>query len=634
MGHFDFKRSRYSKIGGRKYSSPYEIYSRLNRATFNSQKRSLRDTTIAPKQNRIGEGMFRPPAVCRSLFPVESFPDDEDPAMRERDVIDLTSDSQVLDGRNCSRDAGCLDTNGRQQTSFPQPLDNGYQGTDAGVYSDPPAYSVANAIDEDVYFAEEQLQQAYQQHEDQRRHTLFIPGLGLDNNTPRISRPQRERPDRNRQRIRHHSVQASKAASRLEQSISKIKIVGEALSRFLAQNPEHPRAREEAEDYEILKEKVDGGEYLSSAEFKRIYAILKNISNREGKIKLDAEKRLRRAASSRQNEHATESTSVASSSPTMSPNGANLVSPVRKSTGGKGVGVIPRSAPTEKPRSGGRNHPQDVKGKFEEEIEMDEDGEVSETGRGSDGEENDNSEDEESEEEVDDRDGETKDGFEGQELWKYFVFRTTFGQTQDEEESECIGDWFNKAKAEARLRKEVVRIQRTASLQENSRIELRTIIEDDGFQSQTIEFASGRSIVLHVDKQMVDADTLSTRDRNNLSTLPYKVYSIMELIIDHSDTGNPIKSTALKECFVRKSQAHEEARRCLLAHLTGEADGDQAYDILQVSTLETEMRQYLQELEDGERLFDKKVTVPAGGGGKEKCVIVRVVEQFLRGPRN
>ncbi|KAK2799185.1 hypothetical protein FQN50_008574 [Emmonsiellopsis sp. PD_5] len=578
--------------------------------------------------------MFRPPGIIRSLFPVESSPDDEGPAMRDRDVIDLTDD-QMLGGQNYTKRTGSLGTAGIQQTSFPRSLDNSYQDTTASVYSDPPAYSVSNAIDENVYFAEEQLQQAYQQHEDQRRHTLFMPGLGLDNNnTPRSSRPQRERPHRNRHRVRHPSVQNSKAASRLEQSMSKIKAVGEALDRFLTQNPEHHKAREEAEDYEILKEKVDRGEYLSPGEFRRVYAILKNISNREERINLDAERRLRRAASSAKNEQLTESTSVASSYPTVRPNGTDLALPVRKSTGGKGVRGIPRNAPTGKPRSGGRNNPQDVKGISDEEMEIAADGEGSETGRGSDGDEEDSSEDEESEDEGDDRDGESKDDFEDQGLWKYSVFRTTYGQSDEEEESECIGEWFNKAKAEASLRKEVVRIQRTASIQENSRIKLQTIIEDDGFQSQTIEFASGRSVVLRVDKQMVDADTLSMKARNNLSTLPYKVYSIMELIIDHSDTGNPIKSTALKECFVQKSQAHEEARRCLLAHLTGEADDNQAYDILQDSTLETEMRQYLQELEDGERLFDKKVTVPAGGSGKEKCVIIRVVEQFLRGPRN
>jgi hypothetical protein len=175
-------------------------------------------------------------------------------------------------------------------------------------------------------------------------------------------------------------------------------------------------------------------------------------------------------------------------------------------------------------------------------------------------------------------------------------------------------------------------------------MELRCIFEHNELQRQSLEFASGRFTEVYIQKELVQGEP-GREARIKLSGLPSKLYTVAEQVADMgqesgdnnlSDRKNQSSNSisVWHESYVLRKHANEQASRRLLGHLTAHLEGDQKFDPLLTGRIDTDARQYLHELEVGERLFQKTEYLPANNDGRRKRVTVWVVEQLVRGPRN
>ncbi|PGH09054.1 hypothetical protein AJ79_05783 [Helicocarpus griseus UAMH5409] len=403
-----------------------------------------------------------------------------------------------------------------------------------------------------------------------------------------------------------------------ERGADNVKRTGEDLDRFLTAHPKHERVLEEREDYLLYKEKVDRGETLTSAENARLQKISRNISNRKCVFKTKAERELRRGTRPpnelpitlpQDEEPSTSNTEIASPS-------FKARSQSSSSTFGESTPEPPQrfETPAGIPAFSEKQCLDDV----EDEEESDDE----------------NIEDECSSE--DEEDEETGECGQGEQFWRYSVYRSTGADFPGEEESTCIATCFSKKKAEATVREEILRVQAEASIQENKRVELRTVLEDNGCQSQEIHFASGRTVTVYMEKEVVEAAELTKKAQQNLSILPCRVYSVVERVLYPSDPHGRLAPPLYGECFVARQHANEDASRLLLSHVSVGLEDEERHDSAAIGKFETEQARYLEELEGRERLFDRRITLPLGSEehGWKKQVITQVVEQLLRGPRN
>ncbi|KKZ62850.1 hypothetical protein EMCG_02784 [[Emmonsia] crescens] len=588
------------------------------------------------------EGMFRPPAILSTLFPAEvengAEPEPEDTEMEDGEVIDL-----ICDNESSNRP----DQNSRQLPDNVTRVHSGFlQRRQSGKHSEPKiengtsrcSTQRASAEVDDNDAAESWLRLRLQREEDLKSRTRVITDLPVNSGTSK------------RGRFQNHSQvkQDSQAKKRFNQSAANLKKTREDLDGYLAKDPQHKKALEERQLCQIYKKKVDRGEALTAGETDRLGRIRRNTSRREcsfeSKMKSDLD-------SCRKNRQLHELPKVgvdAESNPSYTklendsfePHSRCSSSTLSDATpglsqrktisgktirGGKFSSGYSRNAPPRILSSSAKNCLDGI---------GDGGGGKEETG------EEDGEEEEEEEPSEDDEDEETMEECgQGETFWSYSVYQSTEGDFQDEEEPKCLETYFSRAKAEAKIRKQILRLQAAASIQERKRIECRIILEDNGLHAQVICFASsGRTVTVYMEKEVVEAAELSKTAQLNLSILPCRVYSVVEQVIDPLNADVPIGSPVWSECFVLRQHANEQANRRLLSYLTSYAENDETYNHIAGGTLEVDQGRYLRDLEDGERLFDRKIYLPAGPGGntntQKKHVVVRVVEQLLRGPRN
>lgn len=397
---------------------------------------------------------------------------------------------------------------------------------------------------------------------------------------------------------------------------ANLKECWESLSQYLAKCPQNQRAVKEEQEYKLLKGKADQGVTLTSAERNRLKQITKNNERRLFTMSLNKEL-------FNSSEGPVESCDPPNGAPKRATKSATEQAPQE---------VVSPQIPTP-PNA----QDEDVVSESTEESDVD----MADT---------DDTEDEESDIE------------QPQCYWEYSVYRTDTGDVEGCTEPVFMSTYLNKARAEARVREEITNIHK--NLADCTRLEVRTVFEDGGFQGQTLEFTSGQIVDLRIVKELIEDQPMvkkTRRSRKKLEFLPIKVYVIFESIseadvqedesellgrsspspsceetVDAMKPGiRTITQPIWKECFVVKEHANRQAGRRMMAHQTAHLPDEQKFDVAITGGLDTDSRHHLRELEDGDRLYNRTMALPqVGADGKKREVTVRVMELLLRGPRN
>src|SRR5205085_857429 len=113
-----------------------------------------------------------------------------------------------------------------------------------------------------------------------------------------------------------------------------------------------------------------------------------------------------------------------------------------------------------------------------------------------------------------------------EEFWRYSVYRTNIPDTTLEPAH--LASYFNKRKAEELIRSEI--LNASANLQDLARMEVHSIFEHDGLQAQILHFASGRSMEVYIEKELVEGNVRQPRIK--LSSLPTTLYTVAEQLAD------------------------------------------------------------------------------------------------------
>ncbi|OJD12364.1 hypothetical protein AJ78_07024 [Emergomyces pasteurianus Ep9510] len=591
------------------------------------------------------QGMFRPPAILDEFFPAEVEHDakiePEASDVEDREVADLISANESLHNivqRSCQ----LPDKQTHVRRDFLQRRRPG-ECHEIQVKSDNSHCSSRQDRTEinEADAAESWLRLRLQAHEDSKSRTICLTDLPLDRGVSKGGK------------FRNHCQvkQASHANKRLGQSVSKLETTRKALDGYLAEDPQHKRALEERELCQIYKNKIDRSEALTPREIGRLRVIKRNVSSRERsrELKMQSNLDVRRknrllnvlAASEADTELATSCAQSGNvtlgshshfqsstwSEPTTGPSHSTTISEKTMAGGKHPLGYSKNGLP--EILSSPDKHCLGVIGNGGGEDDV---GEHAGSGEG---EEEEEEEEEESSEEEENEEEMGECG-QGKHFWRYSVYQSTECDFQGEDKPKCLGTCLSRAKAEAQIRKQILRLQIAASIQERKRIECRVILEDNGLQAQVVSFASGRTVTVYLEKELVEAAEVTKVAQQNLSILPCRVYSVVEQVIDPLNSDVPIGSPVWGECFVLRQHANAQANRRLLSYVTAHSENDLTYTHVAGGTLEVDQRRYLQDLENGERLFDRRISLHSGsiGNAHKKQVVVRVVEQLLRGPRN
>ncbi|DAA75482.1 TPA_exp: Uncharacterized protein A8136_1556 [Trichophyton benhamiae CBS 112371] len=226
-------------------------------------------------------------------------------------------------------------------------------------------------------------------------------------------------------------------------------------------------------------------------------------------------------------------------------------------------------------------------------------------------------------------------------VWAYHVFRTEIDPANPDPTPVYISSHLSRLRAESKMRDQISASY--GNLKERTRMEFRVTFEED-FTEQTIEFASGRMVIVRVERE-IHEEPVKRKKRIKLERIPTKIYTIVEQIqttpVGDTTSEHPAqaevqstKYTEMSECFILRKDANAQANRLMLAHLTSHLDEAERFNLDVTGDIDMQARLYLHELDEGERLYDKKHVLPEVQSGMRKEVSIRVLEHLVRGPRN
>lgn len=390
-------------------------------------------------------------------------------------------------------------------------------------------------------------------------------------------------------------------------SLKSVERCGEALGRFLARYSGHHRAVEEYKEYERCSAKVNQGFSLKSAEKSRLNQIVRNIERREYRLEADAANVLLKRRT-----------------PVFEPKLANATHNMTAMS-------VERNTDTEQPvdnmmveqsaDSESVNDERDcnfgISSEVAEEAEI-ECGDVSE-------------EDDQGDDQGDHQDGS---------YWQYNVYMT---DTEESTEPMMLTMYLSRAKAEARVRKEIIRALNESKLEDRTDVETRCHFSNGEVRGQSLEFASGRIVRVQIEREMLNGP-LPQKQWKRLEQFPTKFYIINEDIvpltsknssvsIENNDCTQAFRRTQGREAFVLLKHANEQASQEFLAYVTNHLSEEQKGDMKVIGNIDIEEGLYLHQLEEAERLYDRK-KVLVDKAGRRFQVSVRVSEILVRGPRN
>ncbi|EGD87424.1 hypothetical protein H112_05968 [Trichophyton rubrum D6] len=226
-------------------------------------------------------------------------------------------------------------------------------------------------------------------------------------------------------------------------------------------------------------------------------------------------------------------------------------------------------------------------------------------------------------------------------VWIYHVFRTEIDAANPNPTPVYISSHLSRLRAESKMRDQISTSY--GNLKERTRMEFRVTFEED-FTEQVVEFASGRTVIVRVERE-IHEEPVKRKKRIKLQLIPTKIYTIIEQISatpvgdttsEHTAPAGAqsTKYTEMPECFILRKDANAQANRLMLAHLTGHLDEAERFNLDVTGDIDMQARLYLHELDEGERLYDKKHVLPEVEDGMRKEVSIRVLEHLVRGPRN
>ncbi|EGE08747.1 hypothetical protein TEQG_08815 [Trichophyton equinum CBS 127.97] len=226
-------------------------------------------------------------------------------------------------------------------------------------------------------------------------------------------------------------------------------------------------------------------------------------------------------------------------------------------------------------------------------------------------------------------------------VWAYHIFRTEIGPENPDPTPVYISSHLSRLRAESKMRDQISACY--SNLKERTRMEFRATFEED-FTEQAVEFASGRTVIVRVERE-IHEEPVKRKKRIKLQRIPTKIYTIIEQTratpVGDTTSEHPTqagvqstKYTEMSECFILRKDANAQASRLMLAHLTSHLDKTERFNLDVTGDIDMQARLYLHELDEGERLYDKKHVLPEVEDGMRKEVSIRVLEHLVRGPRN
>lgn len=442
----------------------------------------------------------------------------------------------------------------------------------------------------------------------------------------------------------------------LELSTKWLEDAERALTNVLSKDPENKPCLKEQQEYQKYKDKFNRGAVLSGFERNRLREIVKNIGRRAHRLELDlmqAEQESltpqNRGILDRRGNGQRPPVDEAASPPSnaakpsiqqhIKPATTQNLSHIAKHPPQKSVplSLPPPPQPTveQKPSVADPN---------EDKIEIDDGG----------------SSDSEVSESEEESDVESLSSF-----WHYHVFRREIGKLDGQTDPVYLSSFYSKDRAEEVVREEIKAAN--GSIWDRTRMEVKTIFEDAGMHSQVLTFASGREVHVWIEREFIEDPPRTKRkafSRSKLNMLPDKFFVITEEVVDaaveegsapsaipnmaiyenHEDRENCEKRTHVvsnlplqvwREGFMIRKHANAEASQRMLHHLTSIFPDENKFDLTFTGSIDTDARQYLHELDVGERLYDKTMISPGfGADGKVKQVTVKVIEIAIKGPKN
>ncbi|EFW17563.1 hypothetical protein D8B26_000263 [Coccidioides posadasii str. Silveira] len=371
-----------------------------------------------------------------------------------------------------------------------------------------------------------------------------------------------------------------------DSSLSAVTRTGEALIRFLEKEPNHVRTKSELREYEACRAKLDNNQPLNGAEKERMGTIMRNVQRREYALN----KKVAQISQAK----------ISPEDSTATPTGFEQKiaepTPFKKATSSE---TIAEEKYTQNEHST-------------------------------------------SDDDADADSGEHSDQDEESCFFRYHVYLT---DNATGKEPFFLRTYLNKAKAEARVRKEIANVYRSVALEDRTGVELRSVIKDDMLHGQCLDFESGRSVQVQIEPELVENEELPRKKRRKLEYLPNKVYIVVEHVgllnqltpahsAEEADGFPALPRQAYgKEGFALRKLANKQASREMMAYLTNHLSEAEKFDVSVTGRMDTEERRYLHELEQGERLYDRNRIV-VDRGGRALRVSVKVVEILVRCPRN
>lgn len=646
----------------RRFARPRSIAGRqsgtMSMAQYTAQQASknLAREPKSAEEKLTKQPLFRPPSSLNHLFPCEIDDASETKSAPNskitQNLIGLTA-SQEDGGNSRQHDPSCSDVHSTTGGSAPQRSAPAI-ATPHLPKPSPRPQPCATSLGSLLADAESEawLKQQLSQQEEKKKHTRFvdwppptrqsgpfptsveIPPAKISpvKATPVKSSPNLPGADNIRQfnrwipsnkRTPHCLAPIDKDYAK---GIKQVEATGKALERFSKSGDITPRVQTEIMEYEQCKSKTDRKMTLNATERKRLGDIVRNIERREYAMSVEKLVERQQDTQERPSKKGQKSGSTKAKDPL-----------VREEVESTFSFSSPLSLPPAQvqparddiPKARAAN-PQNIKEEYQSSS--------------SDG-------DCESEEE----EGVLKQTNSAPEqLWLYNVYRSDSGYSQAAGVTTFVSSHFSKSKAEDVMRQAIRSCY--GSITERTRIEFRAIIEEN-FQEQVVELASGQCTAVRVERELVEEETPRKKRRKKLHSLPTRLYTVVERVLvltseSHSSPNGSLSDSAcsvlsgttrerndgcsyrqLPECFVLPSDANAAASKLMMSHLTAHLQDEEKFDLDITGGMDMDARQYLHELESGERLYDKEQTLPMGKDGRTK-VSIQVIEQLVRGPRN
>lgn len=663
--------------------------------------------------------LFKPPDFLKDLFPSELSPepeehqevdDDGDPTDDDdkdgSELIDLTSPRKPKKASISPLRPPPVSQNAPRQRT-PDPL-TGIPTPNSSFQSNSSYASGSSqnsSTNDDA--AESLLRLRLLEEEKKKKRTTFIPTLPAP--TPFLGRLQKPVPRANLQRystpfswpspttssnrqlnqVLHAQPQpagygqfATKKQADKAWNLSArwLKEAGEALKKNLEMNAQDNKALKENEEYQKYKAKFDQGTVLTGPERERLRAITHNTGRRLLKLENNPIV-IKQGTQPPQNGERLEGKNVGSErqevpikqeSPShavdMTPPSNNSAKPASNYPSSNiDKGTLRQSAPLSLPPPPPKSEPEEVHIKTEHE-EMDIDNESSSGSEIS---------DTESESTV-----ESPPCY-----YQYHVFSREIG-TPGACTDKYLSSFLSRKKAENLVRDEIM--DANSATWDRSRMEIKTVMEDGGIQSQTLSFASGKELHVWIERELVERPAKEVQKafrREKLNTLPKTFFIIMEEVkdveekdqlprldklrvnsfpnsqtshdsdsvdstycsADPEDAGGNTNGTkghaapvicnvpvqVWREGFIVRKHANLQASLRMTHYLTLSIPKEHQFDLELTWSIDTEERHYLHELEAGERLYSRTKVLPGvGPDGKVKQATIKVVELPVMGPRN